>query len=135
VLKAVLERKGMQSNTALNTVGKHIFWLQYWGQFHVALEYVKSENNKADKFTRKSPGLEASISQVAFQVIREKWGPFEYQWDIMAFSAIVKRDPQGNELHFFSRCFDPLSKRSKCFRSRLHQLTRDFLLSVCSNDL
>ena len=81
MLKAVLERKGMQSNTALNTVGKHIFWLQYWGQFHVALEYVKSENNKADKFTRKSPGLEASISQVAFQVIREKWGPFEYQWD------------------------------------------------------
>ena len=74
VLKAVLERKGMQSNTALNTVGIHIFWLQYWGQFHVA----QSENNKADKFTRKSPGLEASISQVAFQVIREKWGPFEY---------------------------------------------------------
>jgi hypothetical protein len=33
----------------------------------------------------------------------------------MAFSAIVNRDPQGNELHFFSRCFDPLSKGVNVF--------------------
>ena len=64
MLKAVLERKGTSSNMALHTIGKSIFWLQQLGQFHIALEYVKSEDNKNDKFTftRESPGLEASLS-------------------------------------------------------------------------
>ena len=31
VLKAVLERKGTSQNLNLNSIGKQIFWLQYFG--------------------------------------------------------------------------------------------------------
>ena len=75
VLKAVLERKGTSQNLSLNNIGKQIYWLQYYGGFHVALEYVRSENNIADEFTRESPGLEASISHEHFMKIWEKWVP------------------------------------------------------------
>ena len=120
VLKAVLERKGTFHNLALNSIGKNIFWLQQLGQFHIALEYVKSEDNVADKFTRESPGLEASISHEAFMVIWNKWGPF--QWDIMATSANVNRDPKGQKLLFFSRYFDPHSKGVNVFAQDLTKL-------------
>ena len=120
VLKAVLERKGTSNNLVLNSLGKSIFWLQQLGQFHIALEYVKSEDNVADKFTRESPGLEASISHEAFMVIWNKWGPF--QWDIMATSANVNRDPKGQKLLFFSRYFDPLSKGVNVFAQDLTKL-------------
>ena len=120
VLKAVLERKGTSSNLALNRIGKNIFWLQQLGQFHLALEYVKSEDNKADKYTRESPGLEASLSHEAFMLIWNKWGPF--QWDIMASSANVNKDPCGNKLNFFSRYFDPLSKGVNVFAQDLTKL-------------
>ena len=75
VLKAVLERKGTSQNLALNQVGKQIFWLQQIGKFHITLNYVKSENNVADRFTRDSPGLEATLSTHAFQQLWERWGP------------------------------------------------------------
>ena len=101
VLRAVLERKGTSQNLALNSVGKQIYWLQQFGQFYLSLQYVKSEDNRADKFTRESPGLEASISHEAFMTIWDKRGPF--QWDIMACDANVNRDPRGNKLPFFSR--------------------------------
>ena len=120
VLKEVLERKGRSSNLALNRIGKNIFWLQQLGQFHLALEYVKSEDNRADKYTRESPGLEASLSHEAFMLIWNKWGPF--QWDIMASSANVNKDPCGNKLNFFSRYFDPLSKGVNVFAQDLTKL-------------
>ena len=119
VLKAVLESKGTSANMSLNTVGKHIYWLQHLGKFHLTLEYVKSEDNKADKFTRESPGLEASISHEAFMKIWDKWGPF--YWDLMATSTNVNRDPHGNKLQFFSRYFDPLSKGINIFA---HDMTK-----------
>ena len=56
VLKAVLERKGTSQNLELNKIGKQICWLQFWGGFHLAVEYVKSEENIADQYTRESPG-------------------------------------------------------------------------------
>ena len=43
--------------------------------------------------------------------IWSKWGPF--QWDIMASSANVNRNPQGIKLIFFSRYYDPSSKGIK----------------------
>ena len=98
VSKAVLERKGTSNNLSLNSVGRNIFSLQQLGLFHIALEYVKSEDNVADQFTRESPGLEASISHKAFMVIWNKWGPF--QWDIMASSANVNRNPKGGSIVF-----------------------------------
>ena len=61
-LKAVLEKKGTSHNFFLNQVGKNIFWLTETGQFHLSLEYVKSEENISDPFTRQSPGLESSLS-------------------------------------------------------------------------
>jgi hypothetical protein len=108
VLKAVLERKGTSNNSSLNSVGRNIFWPQQLGQFHIALE---------DKSTRVTPGLEASISHEAFMVIWNKWGPF--QWDIMASSANVNKNPKGEKLHFFSRYFDPLSKGVNVFAQDL----------------
>ena len=108
VLKAVLERKGTSQNLALNQVGKQIFWLQQIGKFHITLNYVKSENNVADRFTRDSPGLEATLSTHAFQQLWERWGPF--QWDLMASESNVQRDLKGNKLNFFSRYYDQLSK-------------------------
>ena len=108
VLKAVLERKGTSQNLALNQVGKQIYWLQQLGKFHMTLKYVKSEFNVADPFTRESPGLEAVLSTHIFHQIWEKWGPF--QWDLMATKSNVQKDLKGNNLSFFSRYYDPLSK-------------------------
>ena len=58
------------------------------------MEYVKSENNKADPFTRQSPGLEPSLNDVYFQRIWAKLGPFD--WDLMATSANVNKTPEGS---------------------------------------
>ena len=52
VLKAVLERKGTSHNLALNEVGKQIYWLMENSQFFLSCEYVQSELNVSDKFTR-----------------------------------------------------------------------------------
>jgi hypothetical protein len=100
-LMAVLERKGTSHNLALNTIGKQMFWLQDQGQFHLALEYVESKKNVADKFTRQSPGLEASITPLYFKRIWDNLGPFS--WDLMASSANVNRDFQNKpqSLKFF----------------------------------
>ena len=75
VLKAVLERKGTSQNLTLNNIGKQIYWLQHWGGFHIALEYVKSEDNRADRYTRESPGLESSIFH-EFYAYLGQMGPF-----------------------------------------------------------
>ena len=47
---------------ALLAIGKEIYWLQQLVDFALRLEYVKSENNVADTYTRQSPGLEASLT-------------------------------------------------------------------------
>ena len=104
VLKAVIERKGTSQNLALNNIGKQIYWLQQIGQFYISLQYVKSQLNVADKFTREAPGLEVSISHFVFMKIWNKWGPFE--WDIMALPDNENKDPQGKKLSFFSRYHD-----------------------------
>ena len=117
VLKAVWERKGTSQNLMLNNIGKQIFWLQYLGQFYINLQYVRSEENVSDKFTRQSPGLEASLSQHIFNSLWKRWGPF--QWDIMASAATVKRDPQGRKLSFFSRYFEETSSGVDLFAQNL----------------
>ena len=117
VLKAVWERKGTSQNLVLNNIGKQIFWLQYLGQFYISLQYVKSEDNVADKFTRQSPGLEATISQQVFNSIWERWGPFK--WDLMASAATVKRNPNGKKLAFFSRFFEETSAGIDLFAQNL----------------
>ena len=80
---------------------KYFSQLQEPGQFHLVLEYVKSEGNVSDKFTRTSSGLEASISLKYFQKICDNLGPF--RWDLMVTSANVKKDLKGKPLCFFSR--------------------------------
>ena len=106
VLKAVIERKGTSQNLALNNIGKQIYWLQHVqiGRFYISLQYVKSEDNVADEFTREAPGLEVSISHFVFKKIWTKWGPFS--WNLMASSSNVKKDSKDNKLCFFSRDFD-----------------------------
>ena len=117
VLKAVWERKGTSQNLLLNKIGKQIFWMQYVGKFHLNLNYVKSQDNVSDKFTRQSPGLEASLSQHVFNQLWNRWGPFE--WDIMASAATVKRDPQGRRLKFFSRYFEESASGVDLFAQNL----------------
>ena len=88
-LKAVIERKGSTRILALNKIGKQIYWLQQLGDFSLQLEYVRSEENKADPFTRQSPGIETSLADSYFQRIWVDMGPFD--WDLMATSANVNK--------------------------------------------
>ena len=74
-LKAVMERKGSTRVIALNSIGKQIYWLQQWGEFALRLEYVNSQDNIADIFTRQSPGLEASLSVIYLRKIWDDFGP------------------------------------------------------------
>ena len=117
VLKAVWERKGTSQNLMLNNIGKQIYWLQYLGQFYILLQYVKSEDNISDKFTRQSPGLEATLSQHIFNLLWNKWGPFK--WDLMASAASVRKDPQGRKLSFFSRFFEETASGTDLFAQNL----------------
>ena len=117
VLKAVLERKGTSHNLALNEVGKAIYWLMEKGEFFLSCEYVESKLNVSDKFTRESPGLEASLTDHAFQTIWDNFGPF--QWDLMATSVNVNKDKEGKPLSFFSRYYDENSKGVDVFKQQL----------------
>ena len=117
VLKAVWERKGTSKNLMLNTIGKQIFWLQFLGKFYISLQYVRSQENVSDQYTRQSPGLEATLSQHIFNQIWAKWGPFN--WDLMASAATVRKDPQGRKLSFFSRYFEETASGVDVFAQNL----------------
>ena len=121
MLKAVWERKGTSQNLKLNCIGKQIFWLQFLGQFHISLQYVRSEDNVSDSFTRQSPGLEATLSNQVFKTLWEKWGPFE--WDLMASGANVMKNPQGQKLMFYSRYFDQAAKGTDLFAQNMNWVT------------
>jgi len=117
VLKAVWERKGTSKNLMLNKIGKQIYWMQFLGQFYISLNYVRSEENVSDEYTRLSPGLEASLNQHIFNLLWDKWGPFD--WDLMASAATVRKDPQGRKLLFFSRFFEEPSSGIDLFAQKL----------------
>ena len=119
-LKAILERKGSTKMLALNAIGKQVYWMQQQGEFFLQLEYVKSELNVSDKFTRQCPSLEASISHKAFLKIYNKMGPF--QWDLMASTANVNKDNKGKPLLFFSRYHDQFSQGVNLFSQKLGAL-------------
>ena len=119
-LKAIIEKKGSTRMLPLNEIGKQIFWMQQAADFFLRLEYVRSELNVADTYTRQSPGLEASISQKAFQRIVNRMGPF--QWDLMASSANVNRGLDGKPLKFFSRYYDQLAEGVNVFSQNLSTL-------------
>ena len=116
-LKAIIEKKGSTRMLPLNEIGKQLFWMQQTADFFLRLEYVKSESNVADKYTRQSPGLEASISDKAFQRIVNIMGPF--QWDLMASSANVNKGMNGKPLKFFSRYYDHLAEGVNVFSQQL----------------
>ena len=124
VLKAVLERKGTSHNLALNNVGKQIYWLQEKGQFHIALQYVESKNNVADKYTRQSPGIEASLTTTFFQKVWDNLGPFK--WDLMASQTNVNKDLKGKPFLFFSRFFDDKANGTDVFLQQLYNLEEMF---------
>jgi len=117
VLKAVWERKGTSKNLALNKIGKQIYWMQFLGQFYISLSYVRSEENVSDKYTRQSPGLEATLNQHLFNLLWNKWGPFD--WDLMASAATAKKNPQGKRLLYFSRYFEETSSGIDLFAQNL----------------
>ena len=117
VLKAVWERKGTSKNLALNNIGKQIYWMQFLGQFYISLNYVRSEENPSDKYTRQSSGLEATLNQHLFNLLWSKWRPFD--WDLMASSATAKRDLQGKRLPYFSRFFEETSSGTDLFAQNL----------------
>ena len=121
VLKAVLERQGTSHNLMLNNIGKDIFWLQQQGDFNIALTYIPSEQNKADKYTRQSSGLEAVLRNQTFLMLWSKWGPFT--WDLMASAANAQRDPQGNRLKYFSRYYDTFTEGVDLFHQKSTHLS------------
>jgi len=75
-LKAIIEKKGSTRMLPLNKMGKQIFWMQQSTEFFLQLEYVKSEVNVADKYTRQFHGFKSSISEEAFQHITNQWNLF-----------------------------------------------------------
>ena len=77
--------------------------MQQSTEFFLQLEYVKSELNVADKYTRQSHGLKSGISEETFQHIAKQLEPF--QWDVMASSSNVNKDSYGKQLKFFSNIF------------------------------
>ena len=121
VLKAVLESQGTSHNLMLNNIGKDIFWLQQQGDFNIALTYIPSEQNKADKYTRQSSGLEAVLRNQTFLMLWSKWGPFT--WDLMASAANAQRDPQGNRLKYFSRYYDTFTEGVDLFHQKSTHLS------------
>ena len=94
------------------------------GEFFLSCEYLQSELNVSDKFTRESPGLETSLTENAFRRIWDYFGPF--QWDLMATSANVNRNLEGNPLAFFSRCYDEHSKGTDIFKQQLRMCEEVF---------
>ena len=76
--------------------------------FFLSCEYVKSELNISDQFTRESPGLETSITDSTFIKIWDYFGPF--QWDLMATKANVNKNLEGKSLFFFSRYYAMAAK-------------------------
>ena len=49
-----------------------LFWLQETGEFFLHFNYVHTNQNKADKYTRESPILETSINHEYFKRIWNK---------------------------------------------------------------
>ena len=78
--------------------------MQQSTEFFLQLEYVKSELNVADKYTRQSHGLKSGISEETFQHIAKQLEPF--QWDVMASSSNVNKDSYGKPLKFFSTYYN-----------------------------
>ena len=95
----MLERQGTSANLLLNSIGKQIFWLQQLGDFRVSIEYIPSEENKADIYTRQSPGLEATLNRTQFPYLWNRSGPF--YWDLTASAANVQKTPEGIDLLLF----------------------------------
>ena len=81
------------------------------------LHYVRSEENVSYKYTRQSPGLEATLNQHLFNLLWNKWGPFD--WDLMASAATAKKNPQGKRLFYFSRYFEETSAGIDLFAQNL----------------
>jgi len=76
--------------------------------------------NVSDKFTRQCPSLEASLAHASFLKVYKKLGPF--QWDLMATTANVNRNPEGVPLLFFSRYYDQFSQGVNLFSQKLGTL-------------
>ena len=123
-LKAIFDRKGTSRNLFMTQIGKQLYWLQYFGEFFIKMEYVKSELNVADTFTRQNPVLEASITHPFFMKIWNKFGPFK--WDLMASSANVNCSASGEKLKYFSRYYDHFSHGCDIFLQPLHNLEQCF---------
>ena len=102
------------------------------GQFHLALQYVKSEDNVSDSLTRQSPGLESSLSKLFFKKIWDNFGPLK--WDLMDSLANVNHNLQGEPLLFFSRYFDEKAQGTDVFHQQLYDLQEMFLLPTLPYD-
>ena len=126
-LMTVMARKESTRILALNQIGKNICWLQQLGEFSLRLKYVKSEDNRADIFTRQSPGLETSLTNAYFQRIWAKMGLFD--WDLMATSANVNVTPLGTPLPFFSSYYDAGSRAVNVFSQVLEGMEAPFCFS------
>ena len=71
----------------------------------------------ADKFTRQSPGLEASLTKEYFRRIWDNFKPLT--WDRMASQANVNRILEGKPLLFFSRYYEEKSQGVDVFHQQL----------------
>ena len=95
--------------------------MQQAANFFLKLKCVKSELNVADKYTRQSLGLEASISEKNISENSfNRMGPF--QWDLMASTANVNKRMDGKPLKFFPRFYDQLAAGVNVFSQDLSDL-------------
>ena len=94
--------------------------MQQSTEFCLQLEYVKSELNVTDKYTRQSHGLKSGISEETFQHIAKQLEPF--LWDVMASSSNVNKDSYGKPLKFFSTYYNHLDEGGNVFSQHLGKL-------------
>ena len=92
---------GSSSNMELTDICKELFWIQFYNNFELRMQYVPTGENKADKYTREDAMNNVRIDERVFQGVWGAFGPFYF--DLMASPANVVRNVEGNKLMFFSR--------------------------------
>lgn len=109
-------RSGGSTVESLNQLMEILFWLQVQLKFHSGLPaWVSTLGNVfLDAYTRMPAYIDAALSDMVFDLLELRWGPFEV--DVMATDATAKCD------RFFSRFACPNAEATDVFSQDLSGL-------------
>ena len=109
---------GSPISKELTDICKDLFWLQFYNNFELRLEYVPTGENRADKYTREDAMNDVRIDEKSFSGVWEAFGPFSF--DLMASPANVVKDIGGKRLKFFSRYWTEGCEGADLFSQNIH---------------